>query len=495
MAALAGRPAVRLFGWGAGCLCLLVRPPRARGAADRRAASLLPPFPPMQVGAQMGCSNEVLTVVSMLSVPSVFFRPPDRCARALPPLRLPPATGPMPRTSPALSGLPATVHSHQAPCPPALSAPPPLIPDWLAAGLRSLMLRARSFSCPSPTTAPCCTCTTSGRQTATAPTGAASTSCRWVGGWWWLEVAGGLAWCGSGQCAPANASLHTPLPCTPTLPPCFFLPLPAPPVCPPSCLPAAQGAEEGQGGAHPADGHHAAAQGAHCLLRQRLGHSAQGEGVRAWWGVQMSEGGRGKPRRCGCGWQLLHLPACTPQPGAILALYILSVLPFLPSFLPSLQAICSAYFHHAAKFKGIGEYVNCRTAIPCHLHPTSALYGLGFTPDYIVYHELVFTTKEYMQVGGCCGCGAVRCGAVRWVGGCCGLRCGGGCHPSGQRDCNETAGLSCGVCCLLGGCAWLCLTCRLLFPAAVLRTTSNVPPSPAAPPAAVRNRGGARVAG
>ncbi|KAL4449004.1 hypothetical protein ABPG77_007721 [Micractinium sp. CCAP 211/92] len=61
------------------------------------------------------------------------------------------------------------------------------------------------------------------------------------------------------------------------------------------------------------------------------------------------------------------------------------------------KAICSAYFHHAAKFKGVGEYVNCRTAIPCHLHPTSALYGLGFTPDYIVYHELVFTTKEYMQ--------------------------------------------------------------------------------------------------
>jgi pre-mRNA-splicing factor ATP-dependent RNA helicase DHX38/PRP16 len=31
------------------------------------------------MGAQLGCSNEVLTVVSMLSVPSVFFRPPDRC--------------------------------------------------------------------------------------------------------------------------------------------------------------------------------------------------------------------------------------------------------------------------------------------------------------------------------------------------------------------------------------------------------------------------------
>lgn len=61
------------------------------------------------------------------------------------------------------------------------------------------------------------------------------------------------------------------------------------------------------------------------------------------------------------------------------------------------KAICSAYFHNAGKLKGIGEYVNCRSGIPCHLHPTSALYGLGYTPDYIIYHELVFTTKEYMQ--------------------------------------------------------------------------------------------------
>ncbi|CAL5219753.1 g1653 [Coccomyxa viridis] len=61
------------------------------------------------------------------------------------------------------------------------------------------------------------------------------------------------------------------------------------------------------------------------------------------------------------------------------------------------KAICSSYFHNAAKLKGIGEYVNCRSGIPCFLHPSSALYGLGYTPDYIVYHELVYTTKEYMQ--------------------------------------------------------------------------------------------------
>lgn len=41
--------------------------------------------------------------------------------------------------------------------------------------------------------------------------------------------------------------------------------------------------------------------------------------------------------------------------------------------------------------------MNLRTGMPCHLHPTSALYGLGTTPDYVVYHELIMTAKEYMQ--------------------------------------------------------------------------------------------------
>jgi pre-mRNA-splicing factor ATP-dependent RNA helicase DHX38/PRP16 len=57
------------------------------------------------------------------------------------------------------------------------------------------------------------------------------------------------------------------------------------------------------------------------------------------------------------------------------------------------KCICSAYFHQAARLKGIGEYVNLRTGMPCHLHPTSALFGMGYTPDYVVYHELVMTHK------------------------------------------------------------------------------------------------------
>ncbi|KAJ2729479.1 hypothetical protein IW152_005606, partial [Coemansia sp. BCRC 34962] len=61
------------------------------------------------------------------------------------------------------------------------------------------------------------------------------------------------------------------------------------------------------------------------------------------------------------------------------------------------QCICSAYFHQAARVKSLGEYNDLRTGMPCHLHLTSALYVMGYTPDYIVYHELVFTSKEYMQ--------------------------------------------------------------------------------------------------
>ncbi|KAG1725582.1 pre-mRNA splicing factor [Suillus paluster] len=60
------------------------------------------------------------------------------------------------------------------------------------------------------------------------------------------------------------------------------------------------------------------------------------------------------------------------------------------------KAITAGYFHQCARVKGIGEYVNIRTGLPTHLHPTSALYGLGYTPTYVVYHELILTSKEYM---------------------------------------------------------------------------------------------------
>lgn len=61
------------------------------------------------------------------------------------------------------------------------------------------------------------------------------------------------------------------------------------------------------------------------------------------------------------------------------------------------KCICAGYYHQAARVKGVGEYVNLRTAVTVQLHPTSALYGSGILPDYVIYHELVLTSREYMS--------------------------------------------------------------------------------------------------
>ncbi|KAL0228004.1 hypothetical protein RCL1_004147 [Eukaryota sp. TZLM3-RCL] len=61
------------------------------------------------------------------------------------------------------------------------------------------------------------------------------------------------------------------------------------------------------------------------------------------------------------------------------------------------KAITAAYFHNSAKMKSIGVYTNLRSAISLHLHPSSALYGNSHSADYVVYHDSVVTTKEYMQ--------------------------------------------------------------------------------------------------
>lgn len=61
------------------------------------------------------------------------------------------------------------------------------------------------------------------------------------------------------------------------------------------------------------------------------------------------------------------------------------------------KCICSGFFHQAARVRGIGEFINLRTSVTMALHPTSALYGIGHVPEYVVYHELLLTSKEYMS--------------------------------------------------------------------------------------------------
>lgn len=61
------------------------------------------------------------------------------------------------------------------------------------------------------------------------------------------------------------------------------------------------------------------------------------------------------------------------------------------------KCLACGFFHNSAKLKGLGEYVNIKFNIPCVLHPSSAIFTLGYTPDYVVYHELIMTNKEYMS--------------------------------------------------------------------------------------------------
>jgi pre-mRNA-splicing factor ATP-dependent RNA helicase DHX38/PRP16 len=60
------------------------------------------------------------------------------------------------------------------------------------------------------------------------------------------------------------------------------------------------------------------------------------------------------------------------------------------------KCICSGFYHQAAKYKGSGEYTNLRTNLGVQLHPTSSLYA-GHPPDYVVYHELMLTSKIYIS--------------------------------------------------------------------------------------------------
>lgn len=61
------------------------------------------------------------------------------------------------------------------------------------------------------------------------------------------------------------------------------------------------------------------------------------------------------------------------------------------------KCICSGFFYQAAKVHGFGEFLSLRTGMKLQLHPTSALYGMNDLPQYVVYHELMLTTKEYIS--------------------------------------------------------------------------------------------------
>ncbi|KAI9179109.1 DEAH-box ATP-dependent RNA helicase prp22 [Blastocladiella emersonii ATCC 22665] len=59
------------------------------------------------------------------------------------------------------------------------------------------------------------------------------------------------------------------------------------------------------------------------------------------------------------------------------------------------KAICSGFFAHAAKKDPQEGYKTLVEGTPVYIHPSSALFNKN--PEWVIYHELVMTTKEYMR--------------------------------------------------------------------------------------------------
>ena len=61
------------------------------------------------------------------------------------------------------------------------------------------------------------------------------------------------------------------------------------------------------------------------------------------------------------------------------------------------QALCSGFFRNAARKDPQEGYKTLIEGTPVSLHPSSALFGKQ--AEWVVYHTLVLTSKEYMH---CC---------------------------------------------------------------------------------------------
>ena len=59
------------------------------------------------------------------------------------------------------------------------------------------------------------------------------------------------------------------------------------------------------------------------------------------------------------------------------------------------KAIASGFFRNAAKKDPQEGYKTLVEGTPVFIHPSSALFNRA--PEWIIYHELVLTTKEYMR--------------------------------------------------------------------------------------------------
>jgi len=64
---------------------------------------------------------------------------------------------------------------------------------------------------------------------------------------------------------------------------------------------------------------------------------------------------------------------------------------------PVVKALTAGYFPHACRLTKAGLYRTVKGGTTVHVHPSSALYRSERLPRYVLYHELVLTSKEFMR--------------------------------------------------------------------------------------------------
>jgi len=80
---------------------------------------------------------------------------------------------------------------------------------------------------------------------------------------------------------------------------------------------------------------------------------------------------------------------------AIMDRYKLDIVCAGKNFTKVRKAICSGFFMHAAKKDPQEGYKTMDEGQVVYIHPSSALFNRA--PEWLIYHELVLTTKEYMR--------------------------------------------------------------------------------------------------
>ena len=58
------------------------------------------------------------------------------------------------------------------------------------------------------------------------------------------------------------------------------------------------------------------------------------------------------------------------------------------------KSVTAGFFYHTAKLQKTLDYRTVKHPQTVHVHPSSSLHGSQ--PRWVVYHELVYTTKEFM---------------------------------------------------------------------------------------------------